>query len=119
MPVGSSFVIGNRNRSPAGRSDRPYGSFAVTPCEWQPGCTCLAYVGSRPGLRGPRTMIFRPIERWIAGIRAPLEIKLQFGFFVVIGVLLLTGVVSLLAIAEIREHAHHLDRLDESVHRAQ
>jgi signal transduction histidine kinase len=63
-------------------------------------------------------MIFRRIERWIAGIRAPLKIKLQFGFFLVIGVLLLMGVVSLLAIAEIREHAHQLDRLDESVHLA-
>ena len=36
-------------------------------------------------------MIFRRIERWIAGVRAPLKIKLQFGFFLVIGVLLLTG----------------------------
>ena len=63
-------------------------------------------------------MMFRRIERWIAGIRAPLKIKLQFGFFLVIGVLLLTGVVSLLAIAEIREHAHQLDRLDDSVHLA-
>ena len=37
-------------------------------------------------------MIFRPIERWSAGIRAPPRIKLQFGFFLVIGVLLLMGV---------------------------
>ena len=36
-------------------------------------------------------MTFRRIERWIAGIRAPLKIKLQFGFFLVIGVLLLMG----------------------------
>ena len=50
-------------------------------------------------------MIFRPIERWIAGIRAPLKVKLQLGFLLIIGVLLLTGVVSLLAIAEIREIA--------------
>jgi signal transduction histidine kinase/ActR/RegA family two-component response regulator len=63
-------------------------------------------------------MIFRRIERFIAGIQAPLKIKLQFGFFLLIGVLLLTGIVSLLAIAEIREHAHQLDRLDESVHLA-
>ena len=48
-------------------------------------------------------MTFRPIERWIAGIRAPLKIKLQLGFVLVIGVLLLTGVASLLAIAEVRE----------------
>ena len=48
-------------------------------------------------------MILRPIERRIAGIRAPLKVKLQIGFLLVIGVLLLTGVVSLLAIAEIRE----------------
>src|SRR4249919_2407107 len=48
-------------------------------------------------------MTFRPIERWIAGISAPLKIKLQFGFVLVIGVLLLTGVASLLAIAEVRE----------------
>jgi len=40
-------------------------------------------------------MTLRPIERWIAGIRAPLKIKLQLGFFLVIGVLLLMGVVSL------------------------
>jgi signal transduction histidine kinase len=36
-------------------------------------------------------MIFREIVRWIAGVRAPLEIKLQFGFVLVIAVLLLTG----------------------------
>ena len=48
-------------------------------------------------------MILRPIERRIAGIRAPLKVKLQIGFLLVIGVLLLTGVVGLLAIAEIRE----------------
>jgi len=53
-------------------------------------------------------MIFRPIERWIAGIRAPLKIKLQLGFLLVIGVLLLMGVMSLLAVADIREHAHPL-----------
>jgi signal transduction histidine kinase len=53
-------------------------------------------------------MISKRIERWIAGVRAPLRIKLQLGFFLVIGVPLLTGVVSLLAIAEIREHAHQL-----------
>ena len=47
-------------------------------------------------------MTFRPIECWIAGIRAPLKIKLQFGFVLVIGVLLLTGVVSLLTSAEVR-----------------
>jgi signal transduction histidine kinase len=60
-------------------------------------------------------MIFGPIERWIAAFRAPLRIKLQFGFFLVIAVLILTGVVSLLAIAEIREHASQLDRLEGSV----
>jgi len=48
-------------------------------------------------------MIFRPIERWIAGIRAPLKIKLQFGFLLVIGVLLLTGVVSLLSLATLHQ----------------
>ena len=63
-------------------------------------------------------MSFKRIERWIAGVRAPLKIKLQFGFFLVIGVLVLMGVVSLLATAEIREHAHQLDRIDESVHLA-
>ena len=63
-------------------------------------------------------MLFRPLERWIAGIRAPLRLKLQFGFVLIIAVLLLTGVVSLLAIAEMREYAHQLDRLDGSVHLA-
>src|SRR5688572_30097394 len=91
-------------------------------CEWQVGCTRLRYGGSRSGYPEShvrvRSMIFRRIERWIAAVRAPLKIKLQFGFFLVIGVLLLMGVVSLLAIAEIREHAHQLDRLDESVHLA-
>ena len=53
-------------------------------------------------------MSLRRIERWIAGVRAPLKTKLQLGFFLVLGVPLLTGVVSLLAIAEIREHAHQL-----------
>jgi CheY-like chemotaxis protein len=53
-------------------------------------------------------MTFRPIERWLAGIRAPLKIKLQLGFLLVIGVPLLMGVVSLLAIADIREHARQL-----------
>jgi two-component system, cell cycle sensor histidine kinase and response regulator CckA len=36
-------------------------------------------------------MIVRGIGRWIARVRAPLKIKLQFGFFLAIGVFLLMG----------------------------
>jgi len=46
-------------------------------------------------------MAFRAIESRVAGIRAPLRVKLQIGFLLVIGVLLVTGVVSLVAIAGI------------------
>jgi signal transduction histidine kinase/ActR/RegA family two-component response regulator len=63
-------------------------------------------------------MPFAGIERRVAGIRAPLVIKLQVGFLLVIGVLALTGGVSLLAIGGIRKHASDLDRIDAAVHSA-
>jgi CHASE3 domain sensor protein len=63
-------------------------------------------------------MPFGRIERRVAGIRAPLAIKLQVGFLLIIGVLLVTGVVSLVAIAEIRRQVNHLDRINEAVHSA-
>ena len=47
--------------------------------EWQVGCTCLRYGGSRSGFSESyvrvRSMSFKRIERWIAGVRAPLKIK--------------------------------------------
>ena len=118
--------VGVRHRGPD-LASRRYTELALWPVccgvsEWQVGCTRLQYGGSRSGYSEShvrvRSMIFGRIERWIAAVRAPLKIKLQFGFFLVIGVLLLMGVVSLLAIAQIREHAHQLDRIDESVHLA-
>jgi len=63
-------------------------------------------------------MAFRAIESRVAGIRAPLRVKLQIGFLLVIGVLLVTGVVSLVAIAGIREQTLDLERMDASVHLA-
>lgn len=63
-------------------------------------------------------MPFKRIERCVAGIRAPVAIKLQVGFLLVIGVLLVTGVVSFLAIAGISRQAKDLDQLDEAVHLA-
>jgi len=63
-------------------------------------------------------MPFKGIERRVAGIRAPVAIKLQVAFLLVIAVLLVTGVVSLLAIAGIRKQADDLDHLDAAVHLA-
>ena len=61
-------------------------------------------------------MAFRAIESRVAGIRAPLRVKLQIGFLLVIGVLLVTGVVSLVAIAGIREQTLDLERMDARFH---
>jgi signal transduction histidine kinase len=62
--------------------------------------------------------LFRHVDRWVAAIRAPLTVKLQVGFLLVIAVLLTTGVASLLAIASIRNEVNLLERLDSSVHLA-
>ena len=60
-------------------------------------------------------MPFKRIERRVAGLRAPVALKLQLAFLLVIGVLLVTGVVSLFAIASIRNQATDLERLDAAV----
>ncbi len=63
-------------------------------------------------------MLFRALERCVAAIRAPLAVKLQAGFLLVIALLLVTGVVTLLAIAGIRQQALDRDGMDEAVHLA-
>jgi signal transduction histidine kinase/ActR/RegA family two-component response regulator len=55
------------------------------------------------------------IARRIARIRAPLSIKLQGAFLLVSVFLLVTALVSLLAIARIERQAAELDRLDSGV----
>jgi signal transduction histidine kinase len=62
-----------------------------------------------------RRLGLAPLAQWIARIRAPLSAKLLGAFLVFIGVLLATGVVSLLTIARIENQVAELRRLDEAV----
>jgi signal transduction histidine kinase/CheY-like chemotaxis protein len=59
------------------------------------------------------------IARRIARIRAPLSIKLQGAFLLVSVFLLITALVSLLAIARIEQRATEVDRLDRGIGLAQ
>jgi signal transduction histidine kinase/ActR/RegA family two-component response regulator len=64
-------------------------------------------------------MSIAAIARRIARIQAPLSIKLQGGFLLVIAFLLITALVSLLAVARIERQAAELDRLDSGIVLAQ
>ena len=59
--------------------------------------------------------MLRNVERRIARLRAPLAVKLQIAFLVLIGVLLAAAMVSLLSIAGIREQAVSLNSINRSV----
>jgi signal transduction histidine kinase/ActR/RegA family two-component response regulator len=72
------------------------------------------------GLEGDReedTML-RHVERGIARMKAPLAVKLQIAFLILIGVLLATALVSLLAIAGIREGAVSVNSINRSLEEA-
>ena len=59
--------------------------------------------------------MLRNVERRIARMKAPLAVKLQIAFLILIGVLLAAALVSLLAIAGIREQAVSLNSINQSV----
>jgi signal transduction histidine kinase/ActR/RegA family two-component response regulator len=59
--------------------------------------------------------VLRNVERRIARMRAPLAVKLQIAFLVLIGVLLAAALVGLLSIAGIRQQAVSLNSISRSV----
>jgi signal transduction histidine kinase len=81
--------------------------------------------GSRRGHRGRRVAVFegtreedvvlKNVERRIARMRAPLAVKLQVAFLVLISVLLAAALMSLVAIAGIRQQAVSLNSINRSV----
>jgi signal transduction histidine kinase len=59
--------------------------------------------------------VLRNVERRIARMRAPLAVKLQIAFLILIAVLLVAALVSLLAIAGIRQQAVSLNSINRSL----
>ena len=59
--------------------------------------------------------MLRNVERRIARIRAPLAVKLQIAFLILIAVLLVAALVSLLAINGIRQQAVSLNSINRSL----
>jgi signal transduction histidine kinase len=59
--------------------------------------------------------VLRNVERRIARMRAPLAVKLQIAFLVLIGVLLAAALVGLLSIAGIRQQAVSVNSISRSV----
>jgi signal transduction histidine kinase len=59
--------------------------------------------------------VLRNVERRIARIRAPLAVKLQIAFLILIAVLLVAALVSLLAINGIRQQAVSLNSINQSL----